>query len=114
MRKFLFKIGQILDGTPAIYGKRQAGQWVVESALLMPFLIILLAGLVEIGWSANNYLSRLDVTRAGARRAARLQDQHPPFFWNNQHTYLPNGELPAQYQMRYFPIVRPETCAGGA
>jgi len=59
----MVKIIQLLDGTPAVYGKRQSGQSVVELALITPILIILLAGLVEIGWFANNYLNLLDVTR---------------------------------------------------
>ncbi len=101
MRKVFVKIVQILDGTPAIYGKRQAGQSVVELALITPILIILLAGLVEIGWFANNYLSLLDVTRAGARRATVLQDQQSPLFWDNKYTYVPNAELSVPYQMHY-------------
>lgn len=99
MRKSLIKLVQILDGTPAVYGKRQAGQSVVELALVTPILIILLAGLVEIGWFANNYLSLLDVTRAGARRATVLQDQLSPLFWEDKHSYVPNAELPLEYQM---------------
>ncbi len=65
MRTFIKKIIQLLDGTPSVYGKRQSGQSVVELALITPILIVLLAGLVEIGWFANNYLNLLDVTRAG-------------------------------------------------
>ncbi len=100
MRKLLVKIIQVLDGTPAIYGKRQTGQSVVELALITPLLIILLAGLVEIGWFANNYLNLLDVTRAGARRGAVLQDQQSPLFWTNQFSYVPNSLLPdTRYQM---------------
>lgn len=78
MRMLLLKIVRLLDGTPAVYGKRQSGQSVVELALITPILIILLAGLIEIGWFANNYLTLLDVTRAGARRGAVLQDQKSP------------------------------------
>ena len=99
MRKLLVKIIQLLDGTPAVYGKRQSGQSVVELALITPILIILLAGLVEIGWFANNYLNLLDVTRAGARRGAVLQDQKSPLFWDNKCSYVPNALLPADYQM---------------
>ncbi|MEP7290757.1 MAG: TadE/TadG family type IV pilus assembly protein [Chloroflexota bacterium] len=93
MKKLLVKIIQLLDGTPAVYGKRQAGQSVVELALLTPILIILLAGLVEIGWFANNYLTLLDVTRAGARRGAVLQDQSSPLFWDNTFSYVPTSLL---------------------
>ncbi|MEO8395819.1 MAG: TadE/TadG family type IV pilus assembly protein, partial [Chloroflexota bacterium] len=95
----MIKIIQLLDGTPAVYGKRQSGQSVVELALITPILIILLAGLVEIGWFANNYLNLLDVTRAGARRGAVLQDAKSPLFWDNKYSYVPNVMLPANYQM---------------
>lgn len=106
MRMLLVKIVHLLDGTPAVYGKRQAGQSVVELALITPILIILLAGLVEIGWFANNYLTLLDVTRAGARRGAVLQDQKSPLFWDNTFSYVPNSLLAAfpQYQMPYNPL----------
>ena len=93
MRASFVKLIQVLDGTPAVYGKRQSGQSVVELALITPILIILLAGLIEIGWFANNYLSLLDVTRAGARRGAVLQDQQSPLFWDNKGSYVPNVEL---------------------
>ncbi|MBK8028832.1 MAG: pilus assembly protein [Chloroflexi bacterium] len=69
MLRTLAKIVQILDDTPAIYGERRKGQSVVELALVTPILIILLAGLIEVGWFANNYLTLLDVSRAA--RAAR-------------------------------------------
>lgn len=101
MRKLLVKIVQLLDGTPAVYGERQSGQSVVELALITPILIVLLAGLVEIGWFANNYLNLLDVTRAGARRGAVLQDQKSPLFWENQYTYVPQALVPAPYRMDF-------------
>jgi Flp pilus assembly protein TadG len=96
MRKLAVKIIQLLDGTPAVYGKRQAGQSVVELALITPILIILLAGLVEIGWFANNYLNLLDVSRTGARRASVLQDNKSPLFWDNRYSYVPISLLNAQ------------------
>lgn len=95
MRTILKRIVQILDGTPAIYGKREAGQSMVELAMVTPLLIILLAGLVEIGWFANNYLSLLDVTRYGARRATVLIDQEAPNAadWLPAYTYVPHAYL---------------------
>ncbi|MFN8451136.1 MAG: TadE/TadG family type IV pilus assembly protein, partial [Anaerolineae bacterium] len=102
MRMLLLKIVRLLDGTPAVYGKRQSGQSVVELALITPILIILLAGLVEIGWFANNYLTLLDVTRAGARRGAVLQDQKSPLFWDDSFSYVPHSLLPdSNYWMPY-------------
>jgi hypothetical protein len=51
MRKVLRKILEILDGTPAVYGKQKGwnGQSVVELSLVTPILIVLLMGLAEIG-----------------------------------------------------------------
>ncbi len=89
MLKILVKIVQILDDTPAVYGERRKGQSVVELALITPILIMLLAGLVEVGWFANNYLTLLDVSRAGARRGTVLQDSQSPFFWDNRGSYVP-------------------------
>ncbi|MBK8021338.1 MAG: pilus assembly protein [Chloroflexi bacterium] len=107
MRAILKKILQILDGTPAVYGKRQAGQSMVELALVTPLLIILLAGLVEIGWFANNYLIILDVTRAGARRATALVDQQSPVSesWIPEYSFVPQSWLTdpgdSDYHMPY-------------
>lgn len=98
MRKILRKLVHILDGTPAVYGKRQSGQSVVELALVTPILIILFAGLVEIGWFANNYLNLLDVTRVGARRGATLQNELSPLSWDNDSSWMPTEQLSAQFQ----------------
>ncbi|MDZ4769827.1 MAG: TadE family protein [Chloroflexota bacterium] len=97
------KLLHILDGTPAVYGKRQAGQSMVELAMVTPLLIILLAGLVEIGWFANNYLSLLDVTRSGARRATVLVDQQAPNAadWLNEFTYVPHSLLADADEIAY-------------
>ena len=108
MRTFITKIIQLLDGTPAIYGKRQSGQSVVELALITPILIVLLAGLIEIGWFANNYLNLLDVTRAGARRGAVLQDSKSPLFWDNKYSTVPNTLLPSDYQRTNGNITLPD------
>jgi hypothetical protein len=101
MRRLLVKILQILDGTPAVYGKREQGQSVVELALITPILIVLFAGLVEIGWFANNYLTLMDVARAGARRAATLQDDLSAISWEwgaRDSTFMAIADLPADYQ----------------
>jgi Flp pilus assembly protein TadG len=87
MQRFIHNVIQLLDGTPAVYGKRQSGQSLVEMALITPILIIMLMGMVEIGWFANNYLTLLDVARAGARRAAVLQEQFSPLEWDNTASY---------------------------
>jgi len=83
MRALLNKILEILDGTPAQYGdkKRQSGQSVVELALVTPILIVLIAGLVEIGWFANNYMILLEVTRVGARAGTTMSGSSDIDFW---------------------------------
>jgi hypothetical protein len=81
MRNFVKKLLQILDGTPAVYGKRQRGQSVVEMAFITPLLIILVAGSIEVGWFANNYLILMEVTRVGARRATVLEGDNTPGVW---------------------------------
>lgn len=53
----------ILDGTPT--GMR--GQSLAELSLTLPIFLIMLVGLVEIGWFANNYLILTDVVRAAGR-----------------------------------------------
>ncbi|MEO8610054.1 MAG: TadE family protein [Chloroflexota bacterium] len=84
MRNILRKIVEILDGTPAVYGNknRWRGQSVVELSLVTPILIILLMGLAEIGWFANNFIILLEVTRVGARFGTSLTDE-TPLNWNN-------------------------------
>lgn len=53
----------ILDGRTS----RTRGQSLVELTLTMPILLLMLLGLVEIGWLANNYLTLLDATREAGR-----------------------------------------------
>lgn len=83
MRRILHKILQILDGTPTVYGHYSRGQSVVELALVTPILIILLMGMVEVGWFANNYLIILETTRVGARQGTTLTEDKVPQQWNN-------------------------------
>ncbi len=90
MRKFLKKLIEILDGTPAVYGKKQRGQSVLELALVSPLLVILLAGLVEIGWFARNYMILLEVTRVGARTGTVQQNETSPLAWNEEGSVFPS------------------------
>ncbi len=48
----------------------QRGQSLVEITLVFPILILLLAGLIEVGLYANHYLTVLDASREGARLGA--------------------------------------------
>lgn len=105
MRKVIRKLIEILDSTPSEYQPKARasahGQSVVELALITPILIVLLMGLAEIGWFANNYLTLLDVTRAGARRATTLQDALSPREWQNRASYMPPQALDPEFQMPY-------------
>jgi Flp pilus assembly protein TadG len=109
MRHFIKRVIELLDGSPAAQApstepklqRRQRGQSLVEMAFLTPLLIILFAGLVEIGWLANNYLNLLDITRYGARRGTTLTDTRSPLFWDDRSSYVPNAYLEEQYQMAY-------------
>src|SRR5690349_11950270 len=84
------KIFQILDGTPAVYGQYSRGQSLAELALVTPILIVLLMGLAEIGWFANNYLILLETTRVGARYGAVQTGDTAPTSWDNAVSLLPD------------------------
>ncbi len=75
MRATFRRLLAILDGTPT--GAR--GQSLVELTLTLPILLVMLLGLAEIGWYANNYLTLLDVVReAGRVGASSVRD---PMDW---------------------------------
>ncbi|MBI5669049.1 MAG: pilus assembly protein [Chloroflexi bacterium] len=99
MQKYLKKILHILDGTPAEYGLRSRGQSVAELALVTPILIVLIMGLVEIGWFANNYLILLEATRTGARFGTVQTGLNSPLSWNNDASLVPN-----QIKKDFFPL----------
>lgn len=119
MRKISKKIIQILDGTPQAYGKKLRGQSMVELMLVTPLLIILLIGLVEIGWFARNYLTLLEVSRVGARRGAVLSGENGPLVWNEwaslysfpgeEEVYDPYWSTypPTKFDVGYDPINNP-------
>lgn len=46
------------------------GQSLVEFALVLPFLILLLMGIIEFGWLVKNQLTIANAARDGARYAA--------------------------------------------
>jgi len=55
----------------ALVHRRDRGQSLVEMALVLPLLVVLLAGLVEVVFYARTYLAILEATREGARIGAR-------------------------------------------
>src|SRR4051794_37477232 len=88
------KIFQILDGTPAVYGHHSRGQSLVELALVTPLLIVLLMGLAEIGWFANNYLILLETTRVGARYGAIQTGDSSPLAWEDSNDLNSTSLIP--------------------
>lgn len=69
MKKAFRNFTSIFQPRPT--GKKRAhksrGQSLVEIAIAFPFIIMLLAGLVEFGFILNYYLSLMDATREAAR-----------------------------------------------
>jgi len=47
--------------------RRDRGQSLFDLALVLPLLVVLLAGLVEVVFYARTYLAMLEATRGGAR-----------------------------------------------
>jgi hypothetical protein len=66
MRKPLKMVLALLDGTPT--GMR--GQSLVELTITFPIFLIMLVGMAEVGWYANNYLIMTDVVRSAGRAGA--------------------------------------------
>ena len=64
-------------------GRKQAGQSMVELALLLPFLLLLLVATVEAGFALRDYLMLQSVNREGVRWAART----PPGEEYREHFY---------------------------
>jgi Flp pilus assembly protein TadG len=51
------------------FAKRDDGQALVEFALITPFLLLFLVGIVEFGRAWNEHQALTDATREGARKA---------------------------------------------
>lgn len=82
MKNFLKR----LDGT-----SQSRGQSLVELALVMPFLIILLAVLMEFGYFASHYITLTEVSRSVARAATTLQHNVSPLYWEDFDNGLLDG-----------------------
>jgi Flp pilus assembly protein TadG len=50
--------------------RREAGQAIVEFALILPLLALLVFGIMQFGVAFHNYLAITDAARVGARAAA--------------------------------------------
>lgn len=76
--------------------KKTSGQSLVELALVMPILVILLAGLAEVGWYAYRYIALQDTTRAIARAATTLYGEMSPIYWEDRDTGFFRGSAIVQ------------------
>jgi Flp pilus assembly protein TadG len=56
------------------FAKRDDGQALVEFALITPFLLLFLLGIIEFGRAWNEHQVLTDATREGARQAAVYDD----------------------------------------
>jgi len=82
MRRLLRTTLAILDGAPVVRGEKHSGQSIVEMVIILPILLILIFGLVEVGWFAQNYLNLLEAAKVGARRGPFLTSENSPLFWD--------------------------------
>lgn len=89
MGNLLKAVLRILDGAPRRDEQGQRGQSLIELAFITPLLIIMVVGIVEIGWYANHYLILLEVTRIGARAGAVVPPDLVPLMWTEQATIHP-------------------------
>ena len=53
-----------------ILSRKQRGQAMVEFAIIIPILLVVLLGIMQLGVVYNNWVSLTDGARAGARKAA--------------------------------------------
>jgi len=54
--------------------RRDRGQTLVEFALAFPVVLVILLGILEIGWMAFNQTANLNAARAGSRAGSLGQD----------------------------------------
>jgi hypothetical protein len=92
-RPLLKRIIDVLDGVPAARpkeaGKSPRGQSMIEMAFIIPVLIVLIAGIIEIGWYANNYINLLEAAKVGARRGPFLNDNNSPLLFDPASSVAP-------------------------
>lgn len=55
--------------------RRQKGQSLVEAALILPILLLLLVGVVDLGRAMSTKIALTNASREGARYASRYPDQ---------------------------------------
>lgn len=92
------------------------GQALVETALIVPILILMLLGVMEVGWALRNYLLLANANREAARFAARpgYLDMNNPWPVYTHTLDSLSGQVPFTESMRvsYFEFAVP--CTGTA
>ncbi|MFP4346620.1 MAG: TadE family protein [Anaerolineales bacterium] len=58
------------------YGKRE-GQGIVEFALVLPFLLLLIIGMVDVGYAFYDYMELVGANREGVRLGSRGRFEDP-------------------------------------
>ncbi len=66
-------IPTIVKSRPLLFAEREEGTQMVEFAIVLPILILLLAGATEIGRMIHTYTTLAKATRAGARYLSTVQ-----------------------------------------
>ncbi len=92
------------------------GQSLLETALFLPILFLLLAGLIELGVYANDYLTLLDATREAARYGSDLDPYltaQEPFDTRVGNPAFPDVRPPGLGGSMTVEELRDEYCANG-
>ena len=72
--------------------KNQKGQAAVELALVLPILLLILCGIIEVGWLFNNQLMISNLSREGARTGIIYSTNQLQTVQNKIRTMIPNTE----------------------
>lgn len=85
-----YPFGEMIETDPHRRPSQRArAQSFLELALVLPVLLIMLLGLVEVAIFIGRYLDVLDLTREVARQAAREERfDNPTAFFNDTFSYL--------------------------
>ena len=67
--------------------KSEAGQSMVEMALVLPILLLLVGGIMDFGWLFYNQLALTNAAREGARYAV-IHYHTAPDYWDDQTVAL--------------------------
>jgi Flp pilus assembly protein TadG len=73
--------------------RRESGQGLAELAIALPFLLILIVGVIECVFAFNHYISVTNAARDGARLGSKdsITDDEIRSLISNDMSRLPNG-----------------------